>query len=75
MGISIGKMLLLSCCTSVSGCTHPFSFLDSNRFLSKVYTPKSQDITMMRKGLNSGFLVNFASGVVEKKLLDETTIK
>ena len=37
----------------------------SNRILSKVYSPRSQDVTMMSKGLNSGFLVSFASGVVE----------
>ena len=30
---------------------------------------------MMSKVFNSGFLVSFASAVVEKKLLDETTIK
>ena len=29
-----------------------------------VYTPRSQYVTMMGIGLNSGFLVSFASGVV-----------
>ena len=37
-----------------------------NRILSNVYTPRSQDVTMMGKGLNSGFLASFASGVVER---------
>ena len=48
------------------------SYCQSNRILSKVYTPRSQDLTMMGKGFSS---VSFASGVVKRKLLDETTIK
>ena len=38
---------------------------ENNRMLSKVYSPRSQDVTMMSNGLNSGFLVSFASGVVK----------
>ena len=45
-------------------------------FYPKVlHTNKSQDVMMMGIGLNSGFLVSFASGAVEMELLDETTIK
>ena len=36
---------------------------------------RSQDITMMSQEFNSGFLVSFASGVMGKELLDETTMK
>ena len=40
--------------------------LGTNRILSKVHSTRSQDVTMMSKGLNSGILVSPASGVVER---------
>ena len=54
---------------------HCHSHNPCNRILSKVYLPRSQDITMMSQEFNSGLLVSFASGGVGKELLDETTIK
>ena len=39
------------------------------------HSTRARDVTMMGKRLNSGLLVSFASGVVEKELLDETTIR
>ena len=36
---------------------------------SKVYSTRPQDVTMMGKGFNSGFLASFTSGVAEKNCL------